>query len=256
MGSPKAELDWHGCTMLRRVVGIVARAVDGPVVVVRAPGQTLAPLPEWIELATDAREGRGPMQGLAAGLTAVGDRAEAAFVCSTDAPLLHPAFITCVIGALSEGFDAAVPDLGGHRQPLAAAYRPSLRTLVQELVAADQLGSRSLFERCRVRYLGEAELLADPQLARVDPELSSVVSLNDRAGYERALGIAAPEVELRVDGGPPTTARAWSLGALAASAGVRLARPIGVRVNGTPLAPDPELPLVACDRVCLTTRES
>ena len=36
MGRPKASLEWHGSTLLHRVTGIVSRAVDGPVVVVRA----------------------------------------------------------------------------------------------------------------------------------------------------------------------------------------------------------------------------
>src|SRR4051794_41390979 len=96
MGSPKAALEWHGSTLLRRVCGIVGRAVDGPVVVVRAPGQELPRLPDGIEVVEDAHEGRGPLQGLAAGLAAVGDRARAAYASSTDVPLLHPRFVTCV----------------------------------------------------------------------------------------------------------------------------------------------------------------
>ncbi|MGH2712798.1 MAG: NTP transferase domain-containing protein, partial [Thermoleophilaceae bacterium] len=65
MGRPKAVLEWHGTTLLQRVVGIVGRVVDGPVVVVRAPGQELPSLPAGVVVATDAREGRGPLQGLA-----------------------------------------------------------------------------------------------------------------------------------------------------------------------------------------------
>ena len=93
MGTPKAALEWHGSTLLRRVVGVVGRAVDGPVVVVRAPGQVLPELPDGVELVEDAREGRGPLQGLAAGLAAVRDRAPLAYASSTDVPLLHPRFI-------------------------------------------------------------------------------------------------------------------------------------------------------------------
>ncbi len=77
MGRPKAALEWHGSTLLRRVTGIVARAVDGPVVVVRAPGQELPPLPDAITVVEDAREGQGPLQGLAAGLAAVRPHAPA-----------------------------------------------------------------------------------------------------------------------------------------------------------------------------------
>ena len=94
MGTPKAALEWHGSTLLRRVVGLVARTVDGPVVVVRAPGQELPALPDGVELVEDAREGRGPLQGLAAGLAAVGDRAEVGLRVvdrrAAAAPALHP----------------------------------------------------------------------------------------------------------------------------------------------------------------------
>src|SRR5216683_493047 len=41
MGTPKAALEWHGSTLLRRTAGILARVTDGPVLVVRAPGQEL-----------------------------------------------------------------------------------------------------------------------------------------------------------------------------------------------------------------------
>src|SRR5713226_6818959 len=92
MGTSKAALEWHGSTLLRRVTGVLARVVDGPVVVVRAPGQALPALPPQIDVVDDPREGLGPLQGLAAGLAATADRAEAAFACSTDLPFLHPAF--------------------------------------------------------------------------------------------------------------------------------------------------------------------
>src|SRR5258707_12205457 len=93
MGTPKAALEWHGSTLLRRTVGIMSRVADGPVVVVRAPGQALPALPPQVDVVDDPREGLGPVQGLAAGLAATADRAEVAFVCSTDLPFLPPAFV-------------------------------------------------------------------------------------------------------------------------------------------------------------------
>ena len=121
MGTPKAQLEWHGSTLLRRTAGIVARGVDGPVVVVRAPGQELPGLPDGVEVVEDAREGRGPLQGIAAGLHAVRDRADAAYVSSTDVPLLHPRFVRRVVAAVEDGVDVALPDVGGCRHPLSAA---------------------------------------------------------------------------------------------------------------------------------------
>ena len=94
MGTPKAWLDWHGTTLLRRVCGLVARGAGGPVVVVRAPGQELPPLPDGVRVVEDEREGRGPLQGLLAGLEAVDE--DVAFVASTDVPFLHPRFVAAV----------------------------------------------------------------------------------------------------------------------------------------------------------------
>ena len=91
MGTPKAWLDWHGSTLLRRTCGVVARGAGGPVVVVRAPGQELPELPDGVRVVEDAREGKGPLQGLLAGLEAVDG--ELAFAASTDMPFLHPRFV-------------------------------------------------------------------------------------------------------------------------------------------------------------------
>ena len=124
MGAPKAALEWHGSTLLRRTVGILARATGGPVVVVRARGQELPALPGDIQLIDDPREGKGPVQGLAAGLAAIDDRAEVAFVSSTDMPFLHPAFVRRVLRAVQQGADVGLPVARGYPQPLAAASRP------------------------------------------------------------------------------------------------------------------------------------
>src|SRR4029077_7326067 len=83
MGTPKAALEWHGSTLLRRTVGILARVSDGPVVVGGGRGHARPPLPPATEVVDDPHEGLGPVQGLAAGLAALTGRAEVAFVSST-----------------------------------------------------------------------------------------------------------------------------------------------------------------------------
>ncbi len=134
MGTPKAALEWHGSTLLRRTAGILSRVTDGPVVVVRAPGQALPPLPPGTEVVEDPREGLGPVQGIAAGLAALDGRAEIAFVSSTDMPFLHPAFVRRVLRAAQEGADVGLPVARGYPQPLAAAYRTALAPVAARLV--------------------------------------------------------------------------------------------------------------------------
>ena len=236
MGRPKALLEWHGSTLVRRAVGLVARVVDGPVVVVRAAGQPLPALPPDIELADDAREARGPLQGMAAGLRALGDRAQIVFVTAVDAPLLHPALIARVIASLRPGDDVALPEAHGFPHPLTAAYRAAtVAPLIDELLATDSLGTRPLMARCRVRRLDEAALLADPAVAALDPQLRSLENLNEPADYEAAH--AWPEPPVTVEG--RGTVRAATLARAGAGDAAAL-------VNGR-RASDPHEPLAAGD---------
>jgi molybdenum cofactor guanylyltransferase len=246
MGTPKAALEWHGSTLLRHVAGIVARGVDGPVVVVRAPGQALPPLPASVEVAADAREGRGPLQGLAAGLAAVDGRAEAAYVSSTDAPLLHPAFVRRVLRALDDDVDVVLPRAHGFPQPLAAVYRTALLERIEGMLAGERVRLGELFDECRVRGLDESALLADGDLAAADPALDSLLNLNEPDDYEAARARPAPEVAVRGLG----VVRAATLGAAARAAGVTLDERVVAILGGAQLVGrDPDLPLVAGDEI-------
>jgi molybdopterin-guanine dinucleotide biosynthesis protein A len=200
MGTPKAALEWHGSTLLYRTAAIVARATGGPVVVVRAAGQDLPELPAGTLVAEDPRAGKGPVQGIAAGLAALAGRAGAAFVASTDLPFLHPAFIARVLRALEDGSDAVLPVARGYRQPLAAAYRTGLAGLAGRLVGQDKLKPGFLLQECTVSRLDDAALLADPVLARLDPALDSLVNVNTPGEYLAARGRPAPEVTVRLPG--------------------------------------------------------
>ena len=264
MGRPKAALEWHGSTLVRRVAGIVDRVVDGPVVVVRAPGQELPELPPAVRITHDAREGRGPLQGLAAGLAAVGSEAEWAYVSATDVPLLHPAFVERVLAvATRDDVEVALPVAHGFRHPLAAAYRTALRPVVEDLIAEDRLRPAFLFERCRVREVDEGELLRDRRLADADPELASVLNVNDPDEYARARARAAPAVTVRrfgtlagTGGREPLAVRAATLAAAARVVAVPLDRHVMAALNGDQISRDPELPLAAGDTVAFLAADA
>ncbi|HEX3712323.1 MAG TPA: molybdenum cofactor guanylyltransferase [Trebonia sp.] len=195
MGTPKAALAWDGQTLLHRTVTVLAEAAGGPVVVVRAAGQPLPRLPEATLVVEDPRAGRGPLQGIAAGLAALAALAEApaaAFVAATDMPFLHQAFVRRVLALLAEdGADVALPVARGHVQPLAAAYRTALAPAADRLVAGGLLRPADLFAGCTVSRLDEARLLAGPELAAADPGLDSLVNVNEPAEYAAALARSA-----------------------------------------------------------------
>jgi molybdopterin-guanine dinucleotide biosynthesis protein A len=272
MGRPKAALEWHGTTLLGRVAGIVGRVasivgrvVDGPVVVVRAPGQELPALPPGVRVADDPVEGRGPLQGLAAGLAAVGDGVQRAYVSSTDVPLLHPAFVGTVLRiAEGEDVDVALPVAHGFRHPLAAAYSMSLLPAVERLIAEERMKPAFLFESARVRELDEAELLRHRDLAEADPELLSLLNVNDPDEYERARARSAPAVTVRRFGAlarnggghQPLPVRAATLGAAAAAAGVDLDRHVVAALNGDQISRDPGYPLATGDAVAFLAADA
>lgn len=253
MGTSKVALEWHGSTLLRRTTGVLARAVDGCVLVVRAPGQPLPELDPAVEVVEDPVEGLGPLQGLAAGLAAVAGRAEVAFVCSTDLPFLHPSFVRGVLAAVAEHIDVVLPEARGFPQPLAAAYRTTLAPLLGELVAAGRLRPALLFEQCRVTRLDDAALLADPVLAAHDPALDSVFNVNEPADYDTARQRPAPEITVQRYGSPATDHRgprpihAATLAAAAAAAGLALDRHVVAVLNGEQVNADGDLPLAAGD---------
>jgi molybdenum cofactor guanylyltransferase len=179
MGRPKAWLPFAGEIMLPRVVRLLGEAV-GPVVVVAAPDQEVPPLPPDVAIVRDDEKGRGPLQGLAAGLLALQGRADAAYLSSCDVPFLKPAFVRRLIDLLG-GQDICVPRAGDFHHPLAAVYRLSVIDVVQRLLAEDRLRPFFLFEAVPTRVVEAAEL------ADVDPALQTLRNLNTSEEYEAAL---------------------------------------------------------------------
>ena len=210
MGRPKALLPFGPELMLQRVVRILQEVVS-PIVVVAAPDQELPPLPAGILIARDEREGRGPLEGLLAGMTALQTLARrasegnaagttglpnespslarrasedlAVYATSCDVPLLQPDFVRYVLSRLGN-HAAAVPVEDKFYHPLAAAYRLSVRPEIESLLAADQLRPAFLFERVATCRIPVAELRA------ADPELRSLKNCNRPEDYEEALKLA------------------------------------------------------------------
>jgi molybdenum cofactor guanylyltransferase len=266
MGVPKAALEWHGSTLLSRTVGILGRATGGPVVVVRASGQDLPELPEGTVVTDDPRDGKGPVQGIAAGLAALDGRADAAFVSATDMPFLHPAFVRRVLSALEEReeTDVALPVARGYPQPLAAAYRVRLAPTAERLVREDRLRPAFLFDQCTVERLDDGALKADALLAALDPDLDSVLNVNSRADYADARARPAPEVTVRLFGAlaetgrdlGPRAVRAATVDEAAGAAGLTFGRPVVAALNGDQITGDGSTPLAAGDTVLFLSADA
>jgi molybdopterin-guanine dinucleotide biosynthesis protein A len=200
MGRSKAMLPFGPELMLQRVVRLLSALVE-PIVVVAVAGQELPPLPEGVILARDKHEGRGPLEGLYAGLCAMRGRANAVYATSCDVPLLVPDFVRRMIELLGS-HEIAVPVEGSHplaprddhknsqseissfHHPLAAVYRVSVHDRIATLLAADRLRPVFLFDECdTIRVPVE-------DLRQVDPDLATLMNLNRPEEYKLALARA------------------------------------------------------------------
>ena len=184
MGRDKATLPFGPELMLQRIVRLVEKTIDrSRIVVVAAPGQQLPPLPPDLTIAFDDREHRGPLEGLATGLRQLQERADAVFATSCDVPLLVPEFVERMFELLGE-HDIAVPRDGEFHHPLAAVYRVTVLGHIQNLLNADRLRPRFLFDEVRTR-----EVAVD-ELRDIDPGLISLTNLNHQEDYLAALSAA------------------------------------------------------------------
>jgi molybdopterin-guanine dinucleotide biosynthesis protein A len=178
MGQAKAWLPFASELMLPRVVRLLGEVV-APVIVVAAPGQKLPALSEGVTIVRDDVEGRGPLQGLLAGLKAVQGQADAAYVSSCDVPFLQPNFVRRMIELLDDR-PICVPEVGGFKHPLAAIYRVEVASTIEQFIAENRWRVMDLFDAVPTRVVGPSEF------ADVDAPLQSLRNLNTPAEYEAA----------------------------------------------------------------------
>ena len=182
MGVPKATLPFGPETMLQRVVRLLGTVVS-PIVVVAAREQVLPELPDDVIVTRDEREQRGPLEGLRAGLKALPDSVDIAYVTSCDVPLLVPGFVERMIELLGD-HDIAVMEIDGFPHPLSAVYRRDTLPHVESLLAQDKLRPVFLFDAVRTRRVRPEEMIS------VDPQLRTLRNLNTREDYLAALSEA------------------------------------------------------------------
>ncbi len=179
MGRPKAWLPFGPELLLQRVVRTLGDIVK-PIVVVAAPDQEVPPLPTVVEIVRDEEEGRGPLEGLAAGLAALQGKVDAAYASSCDVPFLQPAFVRRLIDLLGH-YAVCVPKVGDKHHPLAAVYRVEVVEHVRKLLDENRMRPFYLFAEVPTRVV-EAD-----QLTESDPGFRSLRNVNTPEEYQAAL---------------------------------------------------------------------
>ncbi|ULE31882.1 molybdenum cofactor guanylyltransferase [Mycobacterium sp. IDR2000157661] len=163
MGRDKATLQYHGTTLVERMVEILTPRC-APIFVIAAPGQSLPPLDASV--LRDEVSGVGPLLATARGLLAAADAGrELAFVVAVDMPLLSVDLLDELAGpAVRLGAEVVLP-WDGRDHYLAGVYRTALAARAAELVAAGERSMRALVDR------------ADTQRI-VMPEQASLTNVN------------------------------------------------------------------------------
>jgi molybdopterin-guanine dinucleotide biosynthesis protein A len=183
MGRDKANLLLGDLTLLQHVSANMQQVFPSIVVSVRQPRLEIN-LPQVCDGQIDA----GPLAGLAAGLGHV--TTLWAFVVACDMPFVEPAMVE-LLGQYRGQYQAVVPVVHGHPQPLAAFYAKSCLGAIRAHLAGGRKNSlRAVLEQLQIRYVGETELLkADPALCSffdLDTPQDVAIAMRHIRGHDSA----------------------------------------------------------------------
>jgi molybdopterin-guanine dinucleotide biosynthesis protein A len=204
MGTDKAGLLLDGQTLLQSVIATMQQLFPQVIVSVRQPRAGID-LPQVCDEQPDG----GPLAGLVASLGQI--TTPWAFMVACDMPFVVPEVVELLAGyrfnppsippcqgggnssSPDKGrlggvgrpggvwFQAVVPVVHGHPQPLAAFYATSCLVPLRASLAAQQKGLRGVLKQLDVRYVDETEMLA------ADPLLRSFFDLDTPQDVEAAL---------------------------------------------------------------------
>ena len=172
MGQDKAALDLGGRTLLEHVTAAMQQAFFKVIVSVRQPRDGVA-LPQ----VCDEVAASGPLAGLAAVLAQADTSWVFAVAC--DMPFVSVGVVQR-LAQHRDGYDAVVPLVGGHPQPMAAFYAKSALDAVRASLASDDKSVRGMLKRLNVDFVSEAEL------RECDPQLRSFFDLDTPQDYQAA----------------------------------------------------------------------
>jgi len=208
MGSDKASLLLDGQTLLQSVIATMQQLFPQVIVSVRQPRAGID-LPQVCDEQPDG----GPLAGLVASLGQI--TTPWAFMVACDMPFVVPEVVELLAGyrikppsvppcqgggdrsspapPLTRGgweglgrlggvsYQAVVPVVHGHPQPLAAFYAASCLAPMRASLAAQQKGLRGVLKQLDVRYVDEAKML------EADPLLRSFFDLDTPQDFAAAL---------------------------------------------------------------------
>ncbi len=181
MGRNKAFLPWKGRIFLQYILSALSPLFREIILVTREPVRYVG-FP--VKVVSDLDSDRGPLTGLLSGLSASRDPKNFCIAC--DMPMVRTELVQYMMQRAGTA-DALVAIVRGPSregrpfpQPLHAVYDQRCLPVMEQHLREGRRGMQSLLRSLETQFLEEEEV------ARIDPDLSSFVSINTLEDY-RAL---------------------------------------------------------------------
>ena len=175
MGQDKALMMLEGKSLLEHVTVTMQSLFPKVIVSVRHLREDV----ETLQVC-DQHDASGPLAGLIAGLSQVDT--PWAFAVACDMPFVNKAVIMH-LASMRAGYQAVVPVVQEHVQPLAAFYATNTLNEMRNSFATGDMSLRGVLEKIKVKYISEVELRAN------DPQLRSFFDLDTPQDFEQAVNM-------------------------------------------------------------------
>jgi molybdopterin-guanine dinucleotide biosynthesis protein A len=191
LGQDKVWLMLDGQPLVERVARRVLPIADEIIFSTMAPDRfadLARSLPVPVQIVPDQQPGRGPLEGIRAGLAIA--RCELVLALATDLPFVSLPLLAHMV-EIAAGLDAVVPQIH-HRhsgvlalEPLHALYRRSCLPAIAARLAVGDNVAYSFLDDVRARHLCPEEIQA------FDPDFLSFFNVNSPDDWREALRLAS-----------------------------------------------------------------
>lgn len=166
MGRDKASLPWGESDLLNTVLARLAPVCRELIVVSNVPRKIILP---DVKIVSDKYEKCGPLAGMQAGLAIASY--DYNFIAACDMPYLSTRAVA-YIGTAAMGFDAAVPFIDGHFNPLHGIYHRACLPYIGRLLEQGTYCILDFYHEISLR-----RITAD-ELRQSDIELKTLSNIN------------------------------------------------------------------------------
>lgn len=172
MGRDKASLPWGESDLLNAVLERLAPVCNKIIVVSNSDRKIRIP---GVQVVADHYKLCGPLGGMQAGLT-VSD-ADYNFIAACDMPYLSTEAVAYMKQA-ALGYDAAVPFIDKHYNPLHAVYRQTCLPYINQMLAENNYRILNFYSQIKLLHISKEELQG------FDAELRTLSNVNTPDEYQ------------------------------------------------------------------------